>query len=104
MEPASVVALITTVIPFATAGIKKLLKTDHWGDKKRGWNALIPIVLGIVSSGLYAYSNGSDVVTSLAIGLGSGGAASSARDIEKHLIKLIGAIRALVTKKSEGTS
>lgn len=100
MEPTSIVALITAVIPFATAGIKKILKTDQWGDRKRGWNSLIPIALGILSSGLYAYSQGSDVMTSLAIGLGSGGAASSARDIEKHLLNLIGAIRIMLAKKT----
>jgi hypothetical protein len=92
------VALITVLIPFATAALKKILKTDQWGEKKSGWNALIPIVLGIVSSGIYAYSKGSDPATSFAIGLGSGGAASSARDIDKDLINLFGAIRTLVTK------
>lgn len=92
------VALITTLIPFATAAVKKILKTDQWGEKKTGWNALIPIVLGIVSAGVYAYSQGNDVVTALAVGLGSGGAASSARDIDKHLLNLFGAIRSLTRK------
>lgn len=100
MEPTSVVAIITAVIPFATAGIKKLLKTDQWGNRKHGWNSLIPIVLGIVSSGVFAYSQGSDVVTSLAVGLGSGGAASSMRNIEKDLVNLIGGLRAIFAKKS----
>lgn len=98
MEPTSIVTLITVLIPFATAAVKKILKTDQWGEKKTGWNSLIPIVLGIVSSGVYAYSQGTDVVTSLAIGLGSGGAASSARDIDKHLLNLFGAIRSLLKK------
>ncbi len=101
MEPTSIVTLITVLIPFATAAVKKILKTDQWGEKKTGWNSLIPIVLGIVSSGVYAYSQGTDVVTSLAIGLGSGGAASSARDIDKHLLNLFGAIRSLLKKAPE---
>ncbi len=92
------VALITVLIPFATAAVKKILKTDQWGEKKSGWNALIPIVLGIASSGIYAYSQGRDPITSLVIGLGSGGAASSARDIDKDLLNLFGAIRTLATK------
>ena len=101
MEPASMIALITTVIPFATAAIKKILKTDQWGEKKTGWNALIPVLLGIVSSGVYAYSQGSDPVTALAVGLGSGGAASSIRDVDKHLLNLIGGLRAILVKKSQ---
>ncbi len=98
MEPTSIIAIITALLPFATAAVKKILKTDQWGEKKTGWNALIPIVLGIVSSGVYAYSQGTDIVTSLAIGLGSGGAASSARDLDKNLLNLFGAIRTFVIK------
>ncbi|MCG3204862.1 MAG: hypothetical protein KCHDKBKB_01579 [Elusimicrobia bacterium] len=101
MEPTSIVAVITALLPFATAAVKKILKTDQWGVKKTGWNALIPIILGVISSGVYAYSQGSDVVTSLAIGLGSGGAASSARDIDKYLLNLFGAIRTLLRKTPE---
>lgn len=99
MEPTSIVALITTLIPFATAALKKVLKTDQWGEKKTGWNALIPVVIGILSSGVYAYSQGSDIPTALAVGLGSGGAASSARDLDKHLLNLFGGIRAVLQKK-----
>ena len=99
MEPTSMVALITTLIPFVTAALKKVLKTDQWGEKKTGWNALIPVILGVLSSGVYAYSQGSDLPTSLAVGLGSGGAASSARDIDKYLINLVSAIRAVLTKQ-----
>src|SRR5262245_49065916 len=100
MEPTSIVALITTLIPFATAAVKKILKTDQWGEKKTGWNALIPVAIGILSSGVYAYSQGSDLLTALAVGLGSGGAASSARDIDKHLLNLFGAIRSILAKPS----
>lgn len=99
MEPVSIVALITAAIPFVTAMAKKLLKTDRLEETKRkGLNALIPVLLGVLSSGLYAYSTGQDWMTSLAIGLGSGGAASSARDIEKNLIGLVNAIITLVKK------
>lgn len=98
MEPASMIALITAAIPFVTAAAKKILKTDKWGEKKSGWNALIPIVIGIVSAGAYAHSQGNDWVTSLAIGLGSGGVASSARDIDKNLINLVGVIRSFIKK------
>ena len=84
MEPVSIVALITAGIPFITALCKKLFKTERF-EAKQGINTLIPIVLGILSSGLYAKSQGSDWITAIAIGLGSGGAASSARDIDKSL-------------------
>jgi hypothetical protein len=99
MEPVSAVAVITAVLPFVTAFFKKILKTDQWGPRKSGWNALIPVVLGVASSGVYAYAQGTDVVSSIAIGLGSGGAASSARDIDKNLINLFGAIRTMAEKE-----
>ncbi|MCG3205503.1 MAG: hypothetical protein KCHDKBKB_02225 [Elusimicrobia bacterium] len=92
MEPASIIAIITAAIPFVTAAAKKILKTDTWGERKRGWNALLPIVIGIASAGVYAHSQGHDWVTSLAIGLGSGGVASSVRDIDKNLTNLVGAL------------
>jgi hypothetical protein len=101
MEPSSIIALITVLIPFATAALKKILKTDEWGERKRGYNALLPILIGIASSGAYAKSQGNDWVTSLAIGLGSGGAASSARDLDKNLIGFFSAITALLKRKSE---
>lgn len=100
MEPASMIALITAAIPFVTAAAKKILKTEKWGEKKSGWNALIPIVIGIVSAGTYAHSQGNDWATSLAIGLGSGGAASSVRDIDKNLINLFGALRSLAKRET----
>ena len=100
MEPISIVALITTAIPFITTVAKKLFKTDQLEDTKRkGVNALIPVLIGILSSGVYAYSQGQDWMTALAIGLGSGGAASSARDIEKNLVQLMDAVVGLIRKK-----
>jgi hypothetical protein len=104
MEPASMIALITAAIPFVTAAAKKILKTDTWGEKKSGWNALIPIVIGIVSAGTYAHSQGNDWVTSLAIGLGSGGVASSARDIDKNLVHILGTLRVLIGSKQGKSS
>jgi hypothetical protein len=55
MEPASMIVLITAAIPFVTAAAKKILKTDKWGERKRGWNILLPIVIGIASAGVYVY-------------------------------------------------
>jgi len=99
MEPVSIVALITAAIPFVTAIAKKLFKTDQLEETKRkGINALIPILLGVLSSGLYEYSHTQNWVTALAVGLGSGGAASSARDIDKNLIGLINGVLAIFKK------
>lgn len=90
MEPMTTVAIITAALPFVTAGFKKLFKTERLSyDARKGVNALLPVLLGIASSGLYSYSQGSDWVTALAVGLGSGGAASSVRDIDKNLTRLM---------------
>ena len=51
MEPITLYTIITAVIPFGTALVKKLFKTEE----KKGINALLPIVIGILSSGLVAY-------------------------------------------------
>lgn len=81
------------MIPFVTALAKRLFKTNTLPDPKRaGINTLIPIVLGILSSGLYAYSVDPNIWAALAVGLGSGGAASSVRDIDKHLLKIVESI------------
>ena len=71
------------------------------GRKKSGWNALIPIIIEIASARVYAHANGNDWVTSLAIGLGSGGAASSIRDIDKDLTNLISAFLSIVKRPKE---
>ena len=100
MEPVSVVALITAAIPFATALAKKFFNTDRLPEKPRkGLHALLPVLLGVLSSGLYAYSQGNDWMTALAVGLGSGGAAASARDIEKNLIRLMDTATLIFSKK-----
>ena len=98
MEPVSIVALITAGIPFLTALCKKLFKTERF-EAKQGIHTLIPVVLGILSSGLYARSQGSDWVTAIAIGLGSGGAAASARDIDKSLTGIATAVSMIISKK-----
>lgn len=99
MEPVSVVALITAGIPFVTALAKKFLNTDRLPEKPRkGLHALLPVLLGVLSSGLYAYSQGNDWMTALAIGLGSGGAAASARDIEKTLVRISEVVLTLMRK------
>lgn len=98
MDPIAASALITTVIPFITAGIKKLF-TKKLPDKYRyGVNAVIPLALGILSSGLYTYSQTRDIWASLAAGLGSGGVASSARDIDKNLTKILESLYRLAGK------
>jgi len=99
MEPVSIVAIITAAIPFVTALAKKLFKTDQLEETKRkGINALIPILLGVLSSGFYEYSRSHDWITALAVGLGSGGVASSVRDIDKNLVGIIQAVRTMTTR------
>jgi hypothetical protein len=99
MEPMGIIGLITAGIPFATSLLKKVFRTGKLENKKRkGINTLLPIIIGILSAGLYAFSQGQDWVTALAIGLGSGGAASSARDIEKNLIRMVEAIGQVLKK------
>ena len=100
MEPVSIVALITAGIPFLTAVFKKVFKTDRLeGPSRKGINVLIPVVLGILSSGLFAYSEGQDWITALAIGLGSGGAAASARDLDKSITGIADAVSHLLAKQ-----
>jgi len=58
MEPLTLIAIITALIPFATALIKKIFKTDEL-PVGSGINTLIPLVIGIISAGLTAHSAGS---------------------------------------------
>ncbi len=102
MEPITIITLLTAGIPFLTAAIKKILRTEKWPeDHRKGWHGLIPIVLGILSTGLYEKSRGSDWVTALAVGLGSGGAASSARDLDKNLVQVFSALRSILKPSQE---
>lgn len=99
MGTLEVVGIITAIIPFVTKIVKNWFRTEIIKEPyRKGINALIPVVIGILSSGLYAFSQGQDWVTALAIGLGSGGAASSARDIEKNLIRLVEVIAKILKK------
>jgi len=95
MEPVSVITIITTVIPLVTAAVKKIINTGRLEESNRkAINGLIPIVLGILSSGLYEWTRSHNWITALAVGLGSGGAASSLRDVDKNL-NLVGSLRSL---------
>ena len=102
MEPITILSLITSGIPFLTALIKKVFKTNRIQvPLKHGIHALIPIIIGILSSGLYSYSQNKDWLTSLIIGLGSGGAASSFRDIDKNLTRIAEAVIKLFENKND---
>lgn len=99
MEPTSIIVIITAVLPFITAAAKKVLKTDKLSEQtSKGVNAIIPIVLGVLSAGLYSYVEDRNWVKALAIGLSSGGVASSARDIEKNLLGIVSSILKIVKK------
>lgn len=98
MEPTTL-GLITAAIPFVTSAAKKVFHTERLEVKKRkGLNALLPVLIGVLSSGLYAFSQGQDPITALAIGLGSGGVAASARNVEKNLVRLTAAVAKIVSK------
>jgi hypothetical protein len=104
MEPISIVSLITVGIPFVTAGIKKLFGTSKIPDDYRsGVHALLPIIIGILSTGLYTYVQTNDWKLALVAGLGSGGAASSVRDIDKNLTGIVASISQILSRrKSNG--
>lgn len=100
MDPITVSALITAGIPFVTAGLKRLITRKLvTPEKQPGINTLIPLVLGILSTGLYTYSQTHDVVLSIAAGLGSGSAAASMRDVDKNLTGIVESIYKLASKK-----
>ena len=95
-------ALITAFIPFVTAGLKKLFTRKMPDtDLKTGVHTLIPIVLGILSTGLYMYQKTHDPWVALAAGLGSGGAASSIRDIDKNLVGIVQTVLSMVKKDGD---
>ena len=99
MDPVTAGALITAVIPFVTAGVKRLFTKKVPEKYRHGVNCVIPLVLGIISTGLYTYQQTNDVWVSLAAGLGSGGVASSARDIDKNLTKIVETLYKIKAKK-----
>jgi len=96
VEPVTISMVITALIPVLSTAIKKLFKTDSLdAELKKGVNQLIPLVLGILSTGLYALSQGANWPVALAIGLGSGAVAQNMRDLNKRF----NIISALVKKK-----
>lgn len=100
MGTIEIVGLITAIIPFLTKVVKDVFNTKRFKEPTRkGINALLPIIIGILSSGVVSYAQGMDWKAALAIGLGSGGVASTARDIEKNLIRFVGAVASIVKKK-----
>jgi hypothetical protein len=100
MDPITAGALITFAIPFVTAGLKKLFTKNMPDAYRSGVNAVIPIVLGILSTGLFTYQQTRNVWVSVAAGLGSGGVASSARDIDKNLTRIVETVYGLLGKKA----
>lgn len=88
MDPV-ILSLITVGIPFVTAGIKKLITKKFSEDVQPGINTVIPLVVGILSAGIYSYQQTHNVWVALAAGLGSGGVASSARDLDKNLLGIV---------------
>lgn len=99
MDPITISAIATAVIPFVTAGIKKLFTKNLPEEMQSGVHAVIPLVLGILSSGLFTYQQTHDVWVSIAAGLGSGGVASSVRDIDKNVTKIIETLYGLIKGK-----
>jgi hypothetical protein len=88
-----IAAVITAVIPFATALFKRAFRTDRIEDKaiRRGVNGLLPVVLGVVCAtatcylgdklpGLDIESGAHDLATCITAGLVVGTTASWVRD------------------------
>lgn len=104
MDPITICALITSGIPFLTAAVKRFTtkKMAKTPDKtKAGINAVIPLVLGILSTGLYTYSQTNDVLAAIAAGLASGGVASSVRDIDKNLTGIVESLYRIAGKNGK---
>jgi hypothetical protein len=100
MDPITIVSVITVAIPFLTAFVKKLLKTDSTETTaSKGINALIPLVLGILTAGAYSYQVDHNLINAFVVGLSSGGVASSARDIDKSLIGFASVVAGFFKKK-----
>jgi len=92
----------TMLIPFLTALAKKVFRTEKMSEQTRKtFHTFMPLVAGILTNGLYEYQRSQDWKLALAIGLGSGGAASSFRDVDKNM-NLLGSMRN-VLKEPENT-
>ena len=99
MDPITVGALMTAGIPFLTAAIKRVFTKKMVPESAQpGVHTVIPLVLGILSTGLYAYSQTKNVWAAVAAGLGSGGAASSIRDVDKNLTRIVETVYGMVKK------
>jgi hypothetical protein len=69
---------------------------------RRTVHTFMPLVTGVLSAGLYEYQRTHDWKMALAVGLGSGGAASSIRDADKNL-NLVGSLREAFQKEDSQT-
>lgn len=98
MEPIAIAGLMTAGIPFVTALFKRVTRRLVPVEKQAGVHALIPLFLGILSTGLYVYAETKNVWAALAAGLGSGGAASSVRDVDKNLLGIVSSIYKLAKR------
>jgi Kef-type K+ transport system membrane component KefB len=99
MDPISASAVATVAIPFITAAIKKLFTKKLPDNVQPGINTVLPLVLGMVSAGLYTYTQTHNVWGAVAAGLGAGGVASSARDLDKNLLGIVASVYKLAGKK-----
>jgi hypothetical protein len=77
MEPITATAIATAVIPFVTAGLKRIFTKRLPENVRPGINAVIPLLLGMVSAGLYTYQETGDVWFAVAVGCRWRGVVSS---------------------------
>ena len=101
MDQLIVIVVNTLAIPFITALAKKLFRTERLPEQTRkSLHTLMPLAAGVLTSGLVEYGHSHDWKLALAVGLGSGGAASSLRDADKNL-NMIGSVRGMFQKKDD---
>ena len=103
MDPVSLGALLTAVVPFITAAAKKVLKPqlERIQDEqlRSGVVTLLPLLLGVLSGAAASYAQGTDLVSALAAGLAAGGVGSSVRDVDKNMLGLAQSVTLIVAKK-----
>ena len=103
MDQLIIIAVNTLIIPFVVAGIKKLFRTDKLSEQSRKTlHTILPLAAGILSSGLVEFQKSGNWKLALAVGLGSGGAASSLRDADKYL-NVTGTVRDMFQDKDGST-
>lgn len=101
MDQLIIVTVNTLLIPFAVAALKKIFRTDKLSERSRKTlHTMMPLAAGILSSGIVEWQRSHDWKLALAVGLGSGGAASSLRDADKNL-NVIGALRTMMREPKE---